>query len=168
MSRNKNSEVGAGEDLLRSIVQMACAEIHAQTLYYKATSELDNGIVDVSDSEVVHRHIEKIEMFREDIEDYANLRRRMMNRLYEMFDNQKKDKNMWCQIKHLGASAYCAFETYQARDQDPELLLIAYDTNKAFVKAVTRFLGVEISDCASCFSDSMKGIDNDVEEENEL
>ena len=165
MSRNRDSEVGAGEDLLRAIVQMACAEIHAQTLYYKHTSELDNGIVDVEDMNAVQSHLEKIEMFREDIEEYANLRRRMMNCLYEMFDNDKKDKNMWCQIKHLGASAYTAFETYQASDQDAELLLIAYDTNKAFVKAVTRFLGVEISDCASCFSDSMKGIDKDVEEQ---
>lgn len=164
MSKNSNSEIGAAEDLLRSIVQMGCAEVHAQTLYYKATSELDNGIVDVSDSEVVQSHLEKIEMFREDIEDYANIRRRMMNSLFNMFDNDKKDKNMWCQIKHLGVSAYTAFETYQASDQDPELLMIAYDTNRMFVKAVTRFLGVEISDCASCFSDSMKGIERNDEE----
>lgn len=164
MSKNSNSEIGAAEDLLRSIVQMGCAEVHAQTLYYKATSELDNGIVDVSDSEVVQSHLEKIEMFREDIEDYANIRRRMMNSLFNMFDNDKKDKNMWCQIKHLGVSAYTAFETYQASDQDPGLLMIAYDTNRMFVKAVTRFLGVEISDCASCFSDSMKGIERNDEE----
>lgn len=168
MSKNPNSEIGAAEDLLRSIVQMGCAEIHAQTLYYKATSELDNGIIDVTDQDALQSHLEKVEMFRNDIEDYANLRRRMMKALFEMFDNDKKDKNIWCQIKHLGVSSYTAFETYQASDQNPELLLIAYEANKAFVKAVTRFLGVEISDCASCFSDSMKGIDNDVEEENEL
>lgn len=163
--KNKFSEVGMAEDLLRSIVQMGCAEVHAQTLYYKATSELDNGIVDVTDSDAVHEHLEKIEMFREDIDNYANLRRRMMRSLFEMFDNEKKDKNMWCQIKHLGVSAYTAFETYQASEQDPELLLIAYETNKAFIKAVTRYLGVEISDCASCLSDSLKGIDTDDNEE---
>lgn len=168
MSRNQNSEIGAAEDLLRSIVQMGCAEVHAQTLYYKATSELDNGIIDVTDSEAVQSHLEKVEMFREDIEDYANLRRQMMNCLYEMFDNEKKDKNMWCQIKHLGVSAYTAFETYQASDQDAELLLIAYETNRAFVKAVTRFLGVEISDCASCLSDSLKGTEEDDKEEIKL
>lgn len=165
MSRNIHSEVGAAEDLLRSIVQMACAEVHAQTLYYKHTSELDNGIVDVTDSEAVQRHIEKIDMFREDIETYANARRKMMNALYEMFDNDKKDKNMWCQIKHLGVSAYTAYEAYCATDQDPELLLIAYEANQAFVKAVTRFLGVEISDCASCLSDSLKGTEHDDNEE---
>lgn len=168
MSKNIYSEVGAAEDLLRSIVQIGCAEIHAQTLYYKATSELDNGIVDVENIELVQRHLEKIEMFRNDIETYANLRRRMTRTLFEMFDNDKKDKNMWCQIKHLGIASYTAFETYQASDQNSELMLIAYETNRAFIKAATRFLGVEVSDCASCFSDSMKGTDSDVKEENEL
>lgn len=156
MSRNEYSEVGAGEDLLRSIVQMGCAEVHAWTLYNKTTAELDNGLIDVEDMEVVKKQVEKIEMFREDIETYANLRRRMTKALFDMFDNEKKDKNMWCQIKHLGIAMYTAFETYEASDNDPELLLIAYDTNKAFTKAVTRFLGVEISDCASCMSDSLK------------
>lgn len=156
MSKNPYSEVGASEDLLRSIVQVGCAEVHAWTLYNKATAELDNGLIDVEDMEVVQRQIEKIEMFREDIETYANLRRRMTKALFDMFDNEKKDKNMWCQIKHLGIAMYTAFETYEASDNDPELLLIAYDTNKAFTKAVTRFLGVEISDCASCMSDSLK------------
>lgn len=166
MSKNTHSEVGAAEDMLRSIVQMGCAEVHAQTLYYKATSELDNGIVDVADPDEVQQQIDKIEMFREDIETYANLRRRMMKSLFDMFDNYNKDKNMWCQIKHLGVSAYTAFETYQASEQDPELLMIAYDANRAFVKAVTRFLGIEIGDCASCLTDSLKGIaDNDNEEE---
>ena len=166
MSKNQLSEVGAAEDLLRSIVQMGCAEIHAQTLYYKATSELDNGIIEVTDQEALQSHLEKVEMFREDIEDYANLRRRMMKVLFEMFDNENKDKNMWCQIKHLGVSAYTAFETYQASDQDPELLLIAYEANRAFVKAVTRFLGVEVTSCASCMSDALKRI-SEVENDEE-
>ena len=169
--RNEHSEVGAGEDLLRSIVQMGCAEVHALTLYNKSTAELDNGLIDVEDMEVVQRQIEKIEMFREDIETYANLRRRMTKALFDMFDNEKKDKNMWCQIKHLGIAMYTAFETYEASDNDPELLLIAYDTNRAFTKAVTRFLGVEISDCASCMSDSLKaekGEDSDGTSNKEL
>lgn len=165
--KNLQSEIGGAEDLLRSIVQMGCAEVHAQTLYYKATSELDNGIVDVSDGDALMKHLEKIEMFREDIEMYADLRRRMMRKLQSMFEGG--DKNMWCQIKHLGVAQYCAFETYQASDQDPELLLIAYDTNRAFVKAVTRFLGVEVGDCASCLSDSLKGeVDNNDKDQEKL
>lgn len=172
MSKNLMADTGMAEDLLRSIVQMGCAEVHAQTLYYKATSELENGIVDVTDQDKLQAHLEKLDMFREDIEHYADIRRLMMRSLFDMFDNEKKDKSMWCQIKHLGVAAYTAFETYQASDKDPELLLIAYQTNQAFVKAVTRFLGVEISDCASCLSDSMKagvkGEDSDGTDNKEL
>ena len=169
--RNDLSETSQAEDLLRSIVQMGCAEVHALTLYNKSTAELDNGLIDVTDAEVVQKQIQKIEMFREDIEDYANLRRRMTKALFDLFDNDEKDKNMWCQIKHLGIAMYTAFETYEASDNDPELLLIAYDVNKAFTKAVTRFLGVEISDCASCMSDSLKaekGEDSDGTSNKEL
>lgn len=154
--RNNLSESGQAEDLLRSIVQMGCAELHAQTLYNKATAELDNGLIDVTDAEVVQNQIAKIEQFREDIDDYAGLRRRMTKKLFDLFDNDKKDKNMWCQIKHLGIAMYTAFETYEASDNDPELLLIAYDTNKAFTRAVSRFIGADITDCASCISDFMK------------
>ena len=156
MSKNPYSETSQAEDLLRSIVQIGCAEVHALTLYNKSTAELDNGLIDVSDQEVVQSQIEKIEMFREDIDTYANLRRRMTKALYDLFDNEKKDKNMWCQIKHLGIAMYTAFETYEASDNDPELLLIAYDLNRAFTKAVTRFLGVEITDCSSCLGDSLR------------
>lgn len=157
MSRNDMADTGKAEDLLRSIVQMGCAEVHAQTLYYKATSELEHGMVDVEDKDALREHLKKTDAFRQDIDHYADIRRMMMRALFDMFDNDKKDKSMWCQIKHLGVSAYTAFETYQASDQDPELLLIAYESNRAFVKAVTRFLGVEISDCASCVSDALKG-----------
>ena len=168
MSKNLMADTGMAEDLLRSIVQMGCAEVHANTLYYKATSELENGIVDVTDQNKLQAHLEKLDMFREDIEHYADIRRLMMRSLFDMFDNEKKDKTMWCQIKHLGTSAYCAFETYQASEQDAELLSIAYEANKAFVKAVTRFLGREIGDCASCLTDALKGEMQDDKEENEL
>lgn len=168
MSKNPYSETSQAEDLLRSIVQMGCAEVHAMTLYYKATAELDNGLIEVTDADAVQNQLEKVEMFREDIDTYADLRRRMTRKLFELFDNDKKDKNMWCQIKHLGIAMYTAFETYEASDNDPELLLLAYDTNKAFTKAVARFVGVEVSDCAACLGDSLKGTENNDEEETEL
>ena len=154
---NENSEVGAAEDLIRSIVQMGCAEVHAQTLYYKTLAEMDNGLVNVEDNDVLQKHLEKLDMFREDIETYAGLRRQMTRVLFDLFDNEDKDLSMWCQVKHLGISAYTAFETYEASNNSEELLNLAYEANKVFIKAMTRFLGVEISDCAACFSDSLKG-----------
>lgn len=154
MSRNTLSETGMAEDMIRSYVQFGCAEIHAKTLYEKATAELENGLVDVTDQEVLAKQLEKVEAYREDIGTYADLRRNIMRKLLSMFDG---DKDMWCQAKHLGIAMMTLFEAYQASDDDPDLLQMAYEANKAFTKAMSRFLGAEISDCAACFSDFLKG-----------
>lgn len=154
MARNQNSEVGQAEDLIRSFVQFGCAEIHAMGLYYKTTAEMENGLIDVADPDALQAHLDKADAYQEDIETYANLRRRVMRRLFVMFEG---DKNMWCQAKHLGIGAMTLFEAYEASDDDPELLCLAYEANKAFVKAMSRFLGIEITDCASCFADALKG-----------
>ena len=161
MSVNKDSEVGLAEDMMRSYVQFGCAEIHAMGLYYKTTAEMENGLVDVSVPNILQECIEKADAYQEDIETYANLRRSIMRKLMGMFENGNKD--MWCQAKHLGIGAMTLFEAYQASDNDPELLNLAYEANKAFVKAISRFLGVEITDCSACLSDSLKGINNSFE-----
>ena len=159
MAKNDMSEVGYAEDLIRSYIQFGCAEIHAKTLYEKTTAELENGMIDVEDAEALQSHLDKCEMFKEDINEYASIRRDIMRKLMDMFPNG--DKSMWCQAKHLGIGMMTLFEAYQGSDDDVELLHMAYEANKAFTKAMTRFLGIEISDCASCFSDALKGIDNE-------
>lgn len=153
------SEVGYAEDLIRSYIQFGCAEIHAKTLYEKTTAELENGMIDVEDAEALQSHLDKCQMFRDDINEYASIRRDIMRKLMDMFPNG--DESMWCQAKHLGIGMMTLFEAYQGSDDDVELLHMAYEANKAFTKAMTRFLGIEISDCASCFSDALKGIDNE-------
>lgn len=159
MAKNDMSEVGYAEDLIRSYIQFGCAEIHAKTLYEKTTAELENGMIDVEDAEALQSHLDKCQMFRDDINEYASVRRDIMRKLMDMFPNG--DKSMWCQAKHLGIGMMTLFEAYQGSDDDIELLHMAYEANKAFTKAMTRFLGIEISDCASCFSDALKGIDNE-------
>lgn len=158
MGRNKDSEVGQAEDMIRAFVQFGAAEIHAKGLYEKATAELENGYVNVEDNEVLQKHLDKCEQYRLDIETYANLRRSVTRKLFSMFNG---DKDAWCLVKHLGIGAMTLFEAYEASDNDLELLNMAYDANKAFVLAMTRFLGVEISDCAACLSDSLKGVTNE-------
>ena len=155
MAKNINSESGQAEDLIRSYIQFGCAEIHAKTLYEKTIAELNNGIIDVEDNEAVQKHLERAQMFRDDINNYAELRRGIMRVLLEMFPNG--DKTMWCQAKHLGIGMMTLFEAYQASDDDAQLLHMAYEANEAFTLAMSRFLGVEISSCASCFADSIKG-----------
>lgn len=152
--KNKDSETGMAEDILRSIVQLGATEIHYQTLYCKARAELENGLIKVEEDEIRLQQIDKIEFYRSEITDIANLRRRMMKHLFNMFDG---NKDAWCLIKHLAIASMTAFEAYQASNNDLDLLDIYYDINKEFNKAVTDFLGMEITDCAACVSDMLKG-----------
>lgn len=145
---------GIAEDMLRAIVQLSCSELHAKTLYEKYTAELENGIIDNEDPKVVDEQIKKIEESLADLNELAQLRRQTMLSLYSMFEG---DKSYWCQVKHLGAAAYCLMECYLASDDDPEILTLAMDTNRAFTRAVSHFIGVEITDCAACLADLLKG-----------
>lgn len=156
--KNTMSESGVAEDLIRSYVQFGCAELHAKTLYEKTIAELNNGVVNVEDSEVVQNHLERAQMFRDDINAYAEMRRNIMRKLLEMFPSG--DKTMWCQAKHLGIGMMTLFEAYQGSDDDAELLHMAYEANESFTLAMSRFLGVEITSCASCFADALKGANN--------
>lgn len=156
MGANKLSETGQAEDLVRSFVQFGAAEIHAMNLYYKTVAEMDNGLVNVEDNEVLQKHLEKAENYRQNIETYANLRRSVMKHLFQMFDG---DKDTWCLVKHLGIGAMTVFEAYEASDNDLDLLNLAYEANKAFVNALSRFLGVELTDCAACLADAMRGVE---------
>lgn len=152
--KNKDSETGMAEDMLRSIVQLGATEIHYQTLYCKYRAELENGLIDVENEKIRNNHMDKMEHYRDEINDIANIRRAMMRKLFSMFDG---NKDAWCLIKHLGIASMTAFEAYQASDNDLDLLDIYYDINKEFNKAVTDFLGMEITDCAACVSDMLKG-----------
>lgn len=150
MAENKHSTSGIGEDIIRAFVQFGATELHLKTLIEKYDAELNNGMVEPHKTQ---EHIETLNQYIEDIKEIAQLRRETMLYLFEMYDG---DKAAWCLVKHLGLGAMTLFEAWQASDDDPELLNMAVKANKAFVKAITRFLGTEISDCASCLSDFLK------------
>lgn len=150
--RNDNSTSGIAEDLIRSFVQIGCAETHTKTLIEKRVSELENGMVEETDMD---KQIQVIENLKSDLEQQAQSRREIMLLLFNMFDG-KGNKEKWCLVKHLGIAMYTLFESYQASDMDNELMQLALDVNKQFIKATSDFLGVEITECASCFSDILK------------
>lgn len=145
MPKNSHSTSGIAEDFVRAFVQMGCAEMHVKTLYEKTYAEMENGIVDMSDPDVRQAQIDKAERYREDIIEIAQLRREMMLKCFKMFEGG--DKDAWCMVKHLGVSAMCAFETWEASDDDPDLLYIAVEANKMFTRYLTQFFGMEIMDC---------------------
>lgn len=153
--KNSLSETGIAEDMIRSYIQFGCAEIHAKSLYEKTIAELNNGLIDVENADVRNAHLERAQMFKADINSYAEMRRNIMRKLLDMFPSG--DKAMWCQAKHLGIGMMTLFEAYQGSDDDVELLHMAYEANEAFTLAMSRFLGVEISSCAACFADALKG-----------
>lgn len=152
--KNVNSSSGVGEDVIRSFVQFGAAEMHLKTMYEKTLAELENGIIDTDDADIVQKQLEKLDSYRAELTDIAQLRRQGMLMLFEMFPDG--DKDAWCLVKHLGIGAMCAFEAWQGSDDNPMLLAYAIDANKAFIRAVTRFIGTEITDCASCLSDYLK------------
>lgn len=153
MKHVTNGVDGIAEDLIRSIVQLSCSELHAKTLYEKYTAELENGLIDTEVPEIEEEQIQKIENSLLDLNELAQLRRRAMLTLYNLFEG---NKDYWCQVKHLGSAAYCLMECYLASDDDTELLQLAMDANNAFVRVISNFLGVEITDCAACLSDQLK------------
>ena len=155
MPKNVNSSSGLAEDLVRSIQQMCCSELHLITLYEKTLSELENGLVDIENESVRTSHMEKLDQYRQDLIDVTQIRRKAMVKLFGMSD--KGDKDVWCMVKHMGSASYTAWETYLASDDDPELLMLALEANKLFTRFLTQFLGMEITDCASCLTDMLKG-----------
>lgn len=144
---------GTAEDMIRSFTQIACAENHAKTILEKYEAQLENGFIDATDSEAVNAQIEKINDIVIEIQSMADLRRNMMRHLMYMYNG---DVDYWCMVKHLAVAAYCAFEAYQASDDDAELYGLYLDANKRFIKAMSHFLGVEITECAACFADALK------------
>lgn len=152
---NKHASNGIAEDLIRTFVQIASAELHAKTSIEKAISEIENG----SETELGEL-MDKVGALQSDLESYAGLRREIMLSLYHMYGGNG-NKEMWCTVKHLGMAMYTAFEAYQASDNDPDLFDFAIRANRMFIKAVTEFLGVEVTECAACFSDILKAGAND-------
>lgn len=145
---------GTAEDLIRSITQTACAENHAKTILEKYEAQLENGLIDGNDPEAVNAQLEKINDIMLEINAMADLRRDMMHHLMTMYNG---DVDYWCMVKHLAVGAYCAFEAYQASDDDAGLYGMYLEANKRFIKAMSHFLGVEITECAACFADALKG-----------
>ena len=149
---NKHATDGIAEDIIRSFVQIAVAEMHTKTLFEKRVSELENGIIDEED---VTKQLEIIKELEGEIHNLAEIRRGDMLYLFELY-GKVGDKEKWCTVKHLGIAMMTAFEAWQASDNDDYLLMISLKKNRYFIKAISAFLGVEITECAACFADILK------------
>lgn len=153
--KNKNSTSGIAEDMIRSIVHIACDENHKKTLLEKRLSEIENGLFECD----IEEQLKKVEEMQNDLMTLTNIRRQDMLILYNMFDKQG-DIEQWCSFKHLAVAMYCSFEAWQADENNEELLDSYIQKNKLFVKTTSKFLGIEITECAACLSDMLGGVKN--------
>ena len=149
---NKHATDGIAEDIIRSFVQIAVLEMHTKTLLEKRVSELEHGMVD---EDKIDEQLEVISELEIEIHELAEVRRGDMLYLYEMYGSVG-NKEKWCSVKHLGIAMMTAFEAWQASDNDPFLLSTALKKNRYFIRAMSEFLGVEITECAACFADILK------------
>lgn len=150
---NKHATDGLAEDLIRSFIQIASAEMHTKTLLEKRISELENGLINFEQE--LEAQLKKISELKEELHILAQLRRDDMLYLYELYGSIG-DKEKWCTVKHLAIAMMTAFEAWQASESDEYLLTAAIEKNKLLLKALTQFLGVEITECAACFADILK------------
>lgn len=144
---NVHSSDGIAEDLIRAFVQYGSAEMHLKTLVEKTLAKIENPSPDDGDL------IPLLTDYEEQLDEVASLRRKTMLSLFKLYNGNKDD---WCLVKHLGIGAMQMFEAYQASDNDADLYNLWIESNKAFIKALCGFLGVEITDCAACFADMLK------------
>lgn len=151
---NKHSSDGIAEDIMRSFIQMGNTELHLKTLLEKRISELENGLIDL-DTDLAQQ-LEKISDIKQELVEAAQLRREDMLYLFELYGSNG-DKERWCLVKHYGNASMTAFEAWQASDNDERLLDNAIRKNKLLLKNMSLFLGVEVTECAACFADILKG-----------
>ena len=149
---NKHSSDSIAEDLIRAFTQVGNTELHTKTLLEKRVSEIENGMIE---DEQISDQMEIINELKEDLEVQAQTRRELMLYLYRLY-GEKGNKEYWCVIKHLSYAMYTTFEAYQASNKDEELFSLYLQINKMFIKALSQFLGVTITECSACFGDILK------------
>lgn len=147
--KNPHSSDGIAEDMIRSITQLACAELHTKTLIEKTTAELENGMVDLEEA---NAKAELLVQLEEELEMQAELRRSVMRKLMGMYN---PNPHFWCTFKHLCTASFTLFEAYQASDRDEELYQMWLESNKALALATSHFLGVEVTSCSACLSEAL-------------
>lgn len=150
--QNKHSSDSIAEDLIRSFTQVGNAELHTKTLIEKRVSEIENGMIE---DDKISEQLEAIQELKEELEKQAQTRRELMLYLYRLY-GEKGNKEYWCLVKHLSMAMYTVFEAYQASEQDEELFSLALELNKLFIKYLSKFLGVTITECSACFGDILK------------
>lgn len=150
MAENKYSTEGMLEDLIRAMVQLCATELHEKTNLERLNADLELGRIEFADF-----NIQEIELI-ESLSMITEARRNHQKLVYTLAGG-KGDMKQWCKVKHMAMAMYTTFEAYQATDNDQDLYSAYLNTNRLFIATMTKFLGFPVTDCASCFTDFIKG-----------
>jgi len=146
---NQNSTDGFYEDIIRSIVQMSAMELHLKTLIEKIFSELQTA--EVEQMVLLNQELSDL---KTELAEVTDVRREDMLLLYGLF-GCVGDAKQWCSVKHYAMASITAFEVYQA-----DASALAFDQwqrkNSLFIRSLSKFLGIEVTECAACFGDIIK------------
>lgn len=164
MAKNEKASNGIIEELVRAMIQVGCCEIHTKTLIEKYEAQLSNGTIDIDDEDVVIEKNNQIEREDKKLKSYAYYRRKIMNEILDIGEEISKKKgnhDLWCKVKHGGLAMMFVFESYQASNEKHEINLydIWLGLNQLFIGELSEFIGLEWTDCASCFGDMVQGLE---------
>ena len=138
-------------DLALSIAQDCADEWHSRDYIQGLESELES--VDEKEMPALHEKLKKqIEEEKEEWLDGVKLRRRKMDVLGIQSPNYDYHKR--CTLKHRATAYVEAVETYQASPQDINYVVLV-KSEKRFFRALSKFMGMEITDCGRCLSDQL-------------
>ena len=146
---NKHTSSGVSEDIIRSIKELVALEEHLVTLVLKYNSKITHNLTDDVSIELINVKETCVEL-----KTITDLRRSQMLRLKEMYADTVDD-NYWCNVKHLSAVAKLSVEQYQATGNTDDFHYMAH-VHELLISTITKFLGVEVTSCQSCFSDILK------------
>jgi len=149
---NLHTSSGVAEDLIRGLQNLVALEAHYLTDLLKYQSQIDQNLVD---GDEIMSTIESIEFSQEMLTNITMLRRAEMKRLKSMFKDEEGDDSYWCSVKHLLGVTMFLTEVWQGTNDDDDFDAMV-KANELLIYTMTKFLGVEITSCAACFSDMLK------------
>lgn len=151
MAENKLSSEGLLEDLMRTMVQLTCAELHEKTNIERLNADLELGEINLQEFDELEPD------YIANLEQVTALRRTTTKLIFDIAGGKGNEKK-WCLTKHVGAAMYTAFEAWQASDNDMALYDLYLNINQYFIKVMTEFMGLPVISCASCLTDILKAV----------
>lgn len=151
MAENKLSSEGLLEDLMRTMVELVCAELHEKTNLERLNADLELGEIDQLEFDQLEPD------YIQNLDEVTQLRRATTKMIYDLSGGKGNIKK-WCLTKHVAGAMYTAFEAYQASDNDMALYDLYLGINKYFIKVMTEFMGLPVISCASCLTDILKSV----------